>query len=310
MYWGPRPIDETCDLPAASSSVIGFAANAYSEQTLHAYCRESTHWEIWARARGWEPDTPSPEQLCEFLEAVSLRYSAQYVRNMRNALSWRSRCLNIRGVARSELVNAKLRAIRESKSCDPPETLTLDHVRAMLARLGDEPFDVRDRALVLLVFWSGIHGPELSKITTNSWYIDRDSIVINIPGRRTPITVHRQEDRRVDLGTWLTKWTNYIPPGHLFPSQTRRGGWGTAMSRSAMWKSLRRLALAIGVRDRSVLIALRRGFIHDAVPVHGAPAVARHLNYQTLAAIAYHYPPLRSLNGAYRRRRRGSRPDG
>jgi len=300
-----RAIVAANDVPALHERAVSLAGFAYAPSTLHQYRRESERWEQYAEARGIDPLAPSVSDICDWLEIVARRYRYWGARTMRSAISFYLRMARVRDVSHDRAIDQLLDSMNKvlPKRANPP--LLAADVRWLLAHLGTEPYDIRDRVVILLAFFCGLDGKELVRLDTASFTIEDDCVVrIHLPSGDIRC-ISGVEDLGCCLAAWLRQWCTLIPSGPLFPVITARGSWSaTSMSESGLVRSVQRIARALGYKRHNLLMALKRGFIQEAVPPCGATAVAHHLRYKSLSGLARHSGAVRAMNGAYRRHRR------
>jgi hypothetical protein len=290
------------DLPDRGQRVAYYAKAHYSHITYDTYTRFAKRWEIYAGAGEVDPQAPSPRDIAQFVEVEARRYSDSTVVMFVQALRYYFECAGVEDITRHVIVQDALRAVAQNKKERRGMFLVSD-VRRMLGQLDDDPCDVRDRCIVLAAFLGGVNGTDMGRLSTDVCTITDDDVAIQLSPRHL-VRISRVDDQTFDFGYWLQRWLSYIPAGPLFPYLTRRGAWSKrAMCYAAFHHVLRRVAGRAGFSQWAVLVSLKRGFIYESVPRHGAVMVAHHLR-MSVAAIEHHYPPARGRNGAYRRRYR------
>lgn len=149
-----------------------------------------------------------------------------------------------------------------------PETLTETEVESLLdAPDVGQPLGMRDRAMLELLYATGLRVSELVGMTT---------LQVNLRQGIVRITGKGDKDRLVPIGeeavSWLQRYLTESRPqlvkaascDALFP--TRRG---TAMTRHAFWHLIKRYALKAGIRTTISPHTLRHAFATHLLN-HGA----------------------------------------
>jgi integrase/recombinase XerD len=140
-----------------------------------------------------------------------------------------------------------------------PVFLTLDEVEALLAAPPDTtPAGLRDRAMLHVLYATGLRVSELVGLSINSVQLDAGYLVARGKG---------DKERLVPLGrravAEVRAWLGRGRPALLRGRTCRAlfvGPRGTALTRQGVWKLLRRHALAAGIRKRLSPHKLRHSF--------------------------------------------------
>ncbi len=216
-----------------------------SENTLAAYRRDLCQL---ARALGGDPSHATQGDL---LECLAERYRHGY----RTSSSARF-LSSVKGFYRHLLHTGRISVDPSAQLEHPklgrrlPGSLTEAEVRALLAApVLDEPVGLRDRAMLELLYASGLRISELVGLSTSS--VNLGQGVVRIIGKGG-------KERLVPMGQEAMRWlVRYLAEGRsrlagstatsaLFPS--RRGG---PMTRQNFWHSVKRYAAKAGI-DRPI----------------------------------------------------------
>lgn len=245
-----RHIDSFLDMLAAEK---GLARN-----TLEAYSRDLNRLADFLKARGVRSWAES--------EAVHLR----------GYLSWlKGRGLSARSIARNVVALRQLYRFLEreeiigespvpsfvlnSRAVKLPHALGKEEVEGLL-RAPDPaaPLGLRDRAMVELLYATGVRVSELVSLQTHQIHLQGDYLTVKGKGSKM---------RAVPFGKWarelLLRYLGEARPRllrgraspYLFITRS-----GKRLTRQAFWKLIRRYALKAGIRKRVTPHTLRHSF--------------------------------------------------
>ena len=230
----------------------------YSPHTLDGYSRDLQKLVEFAAKRG-KKDFSQVEalDLVEFLgelsrSGMSSRSQARLLSAMRSC--WRF--LMAEGICSS---NPCIEIDSPKMGRKLPEFLSLDEVEALLgAARGEKPLQLRDRAMLEVLYATGLRVSELVGLRMNS--VDLQAGLLRAFGKR-------RKERLVPIGAEAqAAVADYLEAGrpallkggrseYLF---VRRGG--KPLTRQGFWKNLKRLALKAGINRRVTPHLLRHSF--------------------------------------------------
>jgi len=172
----------------------------------------------------------------------------------------------VRTGVREDDPTAKLGAPRAGRPL--PKALSEAEVEALLrSPQGDDPLDLRDRAMIELLYACGLRVSELVLLRLNQISLRQGVVRILGKGGKERL-VPMGEAANVAVQAYLTLARPQLTRGqqdeHVFV--TRRGG---AMTRQAFWYMLRRRALDAGIRQSISPHMLRHSFATHLLN-HGA----------------------------------------
>jgi integrase/recombinase XerD len=221
------------------------AERAFSVHTVEAYARDVRRYLECLRDGGrLDPDRATRADVERFLtglaaEGISPRSSARMLSSVRAFHRHRTE--------RDEEAHdptGEVRGPREARAL--PESLDRGEVEALLAApQGDEPETVRDRAMLMLLYASGLRVSELCALPHGA--IDARQGIVRVRGKGGKERLVPVSGRALDaVRAYVDSIRNTILNGRhsrdLFV--TRRGG---RMTRQNFWERLRRWALAAGI---------------------------------------------------------------
>ena len=259
-------------LPAASAEAIdrfldalwledGLAAN-----TLAAYRRDLTLYAQWLAAEGGKPIDASAES--DLLGYANERHAGSRASSTNRRLTVFKRYF--RWALRERLVSAdptlKLGAARQPLRV--PKTLSEAQVEALLGAPDvDTPLGLRDRAMLELMYASGLRVSEL--VTLKSVHVGLAEGALRVTGKGS-------KERVVPFGEeahgWLTRYLREARAAILGGQAsdalfvTARGG---AMTRQAFWGLVKKHARAAGIEAALSPHTLRHAFATHLLN-HGA----------------------------------------
>jgi integrase/recombinase XerD len=238
--------------------------------TLAAYRRDLTLFGQWQQS---QPAPPTPRALAQTTEADLLAFMA--ARHASTRATTANRRLTVfkrffRWAAREHLVTAdptlKLLAARQSMRV--PKSLSEAQVEALLAAPQvDEPLGLRDRAMLEVMYASGLRVSELVQLRTV--HLGLDEGVLRVMGKGS-------RERLVPFGAeahdWLTRYLGQARAAILNGRQsddlfvTRLGA---GMSRQMFWRLIKRHALQAHITAPLSPHTLRHAFATHLLN-HGA----------------------------------------
>jgi integrase/recombinase XerD len=228
-----------------------------SPRTVEAYARDLVGYlETLRQARVGSPDAVRQEHVRGHLAALGRRLSARSQARHLASIRMLHRFLVAErhaGADPTEQVETPRQARRL------PVFLTLDEVEALLAAPPDTtPAGLRDRAMLHVLYATGLRVSELVGLSINSVQLDAGYLVARGKG---------DKERLVPLGrravAEVRAWLDRGRPALLKGRASRAlfvGPRGTALTRQGVWKLLRRHALAAGIRKRLSPHKLRHSF--------------------------------------------------
>lgn len=266
---GASRVDTADTVPPASQAAIDayldelWLERGLSPNTLAAYRRDLT---ALARAVPRPLLTLSPQDL---LDCLAARFQSGY--RARSSARWLS-C--VRGFYRHQVFKGRLAVDPSAELALPklgrplPGALTEREVQALLmAPDTDDPVGLRDRAMLELLYASGLRISELVGLTMTS--LNRRQGVVRVTGKGN-------KERLVPVGQEALRWIDdYLargrpalvrgrPSGALFPSRL-----GRVMTRQTFWHAVKRYAHAAGIPREISPHTLRHAFATHLLN-HGA----------------------------------------
>jgi len=229
-----------------------------SRNTIEAYARDLRDFSFFLEQRAnSDPLSVSPDKIMLYFKMLrEEKFSARSLARNISALKGFYRFL-LREGALEETPLRHLRTPRISQKL--PEILTRDDFEHIVRQVkGARPADLRDRAMIELLYATGLRVSELVHLSIHD-------LELNVGYLRTK--GKGSKERIVPIGrAAIRALKNYLPtlrhsstPGPrvraLFP-----GRGGREITRQGFWKILRRYAAAAGIRKRITPHTLRHSF--------------------------------------------------
>jgi integrase len=182
------------------AKVEGYVEAGIAPATRRAYRADLDHFRAWG---GSMP--ASDAQVAAYLAAHADALSAATLTRRLAAISVAHEARRLPNPVCSPLVRATLRGIRREHGVAQRQAKPLlrDDLFDVLARMGDRPKDLRDKALLLIGFAGGFRRSELCAVDCTNIEQARQGIVITIPRSKTD---QQGEGRKVGIPFGRTRW--------------------------------------------------------------------------------------------------------
>ena len=237
----------------------GLAANS-----VESYRRDLTRLKVYAESRRREPEALGKAELTQFV--MSLTREGLSARTVARMLS------SVRGFFHYLLLDGHLKSDPTADLMSPqagqklPRFLTQEEVEKLTqAPDTTTPQGVRDRAMIELLYATGLRVSELVGLTTSS--VDVDGGLLSCTGKGS-------KQRRVPVGRTAIAWLQRYEAARrslLTGRESQRlfvGQAGRALTRQSFWASLKKHAERAGLRGVSPHV-LRHSFATHLLE-HGA----------------------------------------
>jgi len=213
---------------AQQDAIRHYLSKSLSDASKRAYAADIKHFRTSGR------DIPStPETVAGYLAEIARTHATATIQRRVVAIARAHRAFGHADPCQSELVKAVLRGIRRTKGTAQREAQALqrDDLFAVLAKMGDRPIDLRDRALLLIGFAGAFRRSELVALNVDDVQHVRQGMVLNLRRSKTDQT---GQGRKIAIPhgrtRWcpirhLTAWLDHasITEGPLFRSMDRHG---------------------------------------------------------------------------------------
>lgn len=224
-----------------------------SRNTIQAYRRDLTGYQIWLSARQLEPATVSADDLVAFIsERKKSGHATSTIARQIAAIRMLHRFMAIEEI-RPDDPAADLDGVKVPSGI--PKPLTEDQVTSLLdAVIGNEPAHRRDRALLELLYATGARISEVVGLSLGD--IDFDDALVRLYGKggKERIVPYGSSAERA-IEDWFgpsgraamvpTKWKRRGDAEAVFLNQ--RGG---RLSRQGAWLILNKYGEAAGITDQ------------------------------------------------------------
>ena len=253
MAEAPNPLEPFLDAFVAYLR----AERGLSPRTVEAYARDLVEYlEALRRARVGTPAEVLQEHVRGHLATLGRRLSARSQARHLAAIRMFHRFLVAERHAAADPTE-QVETPRQARRL--PVFLTLDEVETLLEAPRDTtPAGLRDRAMLHVLYATGLRVSELVGLSVNSVQLDAGYVVARGKG---------DKERLVPLGrravAEVRAWLGRGRPALLRGRGSRAlfvGPRGTALTRQGVWKLLRRHALAAGIKKRLSPHKLRHSF--------------------------------------------------
>ncbi len=255
----PHQGEDSSLLRASDAFLLGLdVERGASRNTLEAYARDLREYlGFLLTKRVREPEEISRDLVLEFLtlrtaDGLSARSRARLLSTLRG---YHRHCCESGLSAGDPTENMSGPRLPRTL----PRSLRIEEVERLLATpVGDTPLGLRDRALLELLYASGLRASEICSIPVAG---------TDLRERRVRVRGKGEKDRLVPLGEpaadALEAWIQGGRPRILRPQSPDRlflNARGGALSRVGLWKILKRHAAGIGMADRVTPHVLRHSF--------------------------------------------------
>jgi len=304
-YEGPRPDlvpvvhgDPQLVLAPLVEKAQGYARASKAPSTWRTYESVWRVYTAWCRTQGVPPLPSTPEVVVAYLVARSDEVRPQTLKKHLAVISKLHKLQGYETPIKSEMVKTTLAGIRRTVgvATSPKKALRVEHVRQAVAHLGSDTIGVRDRALVLVGFTTGMRRSEIAALQVADVEFEPEGAVLTI--RRSK----RDQDgrgRRVlapymsssttcpvrALRTWLE--TRGVESGALFVRLDPAAEGIQGMSGWAVAQTIKRVTKKSGL-DPSVFSghSLRRGFCTETARAGASEReIARSTGHRSMSVL-------------------------
>ena len=292
----------TGDLPARLLEVmVGYARRGRADNTWRAYEADLRHFAAWCDLEGLSALPAEPATIAGYLAAHATALSVSTLRRRLAAISVMRQATGYTK-ANSPTSAAEVKAvwsgIRRAHGVAPQKVRAARTkvINAIVAGLGSEPIDVRDRALLLIGFAGALRRSELAALDTADITEDDQGLRLMLARSKTD-----QEGETKTLGlpygsnpatcpvrAWRA-WRQLAcaDTGPAFRPVTRHGRIGaTRLSGRGVADMIGRRARAAGLDGHFAGHSLRSGFATEGY-AQGTPelAIMRHGRWRSAAVM-------------------------
>ena len=269
----------TAHSPALPDDLIAkameYARASRSEATLKTYGSAWRLFSGWCDSYGLCPLPSAPQTVAAYIAEQAEHLRPATIKKYLAAISTAHKVAGVPTPTNSEAVRLTMQGLRRVKgvASSTKTALRIEHIRRVVAGLGDAPVDVRDRALLIVGFSTGMRRSEIVGIDIDDIAFAPEGAVVTIRrskrdqegrGREVPVLrgTHEETCPVRALRAWLALLERTT--GSLF-IRLDRGGDGQRLSGKAVALVVKRRAEDAGLDP--VLFSghsLRRGFVSEA----------------------------------------------
>lgn len=189
-----------------SDGVHALISNSLSDATRRAYRSDMAQYEAWG---GAIPSTPAT--VAEYLSELAQTHTVATITRRLASLAKAHRAVSSDDPTKSEIVKATVRGIRRSLGTAQREAKPVlkEDLFQMLARMGNRPKDIRDKALLLVGFAGAFRRSELVGLDVADIEHVRQGIILTLRRSKTDQT---GAGRKIGIPFGRTRW---CPVKHL-----------------------------------------------------------------------------------------------
>ncbi|MBM3324725.1 MAG: tyrosine recombinase XerD [Calditrichaeota bacterium] len=234
--------------------------------TLESYRRDLLEFSTWCEKEDLDFDEVTPRRLTDYLQHLSIglsaRSRARHLSSLRGFLRWRI----VTGRGRSD-PTAGLKGPKLPFRL--PDVLSVSQVENLIGAVaGDEPVNLRDRAMLEVAYGCGLRVSELVNLRRKDLLLDRGVLLVRGKGgRQRMVPIGGCAERA--LTAWLSHGRAHIrrqKKGNFVPLSVRAGDYvflnqrGLPISRMGFWKILRHYLDKAGIKGHASPHTLRHSF--------------------------------------------------
>jgi len=279
------------------------ATASRADATLAAYESDWKHFVAWAAARNLIALPGGPVTVAMYAAELAETYKPSTITRRMAAISVAHQHAGHQSPTHDASVRSVLAGIRRTSGTATTQVApaTIGDIRRMVARLGDTPIDVRDRALLLLGYAGAFRRSELVALDVDDLNDNADGLVVTVrnskrdqEGRGDTKAIPFGTDRETCPVRAVKAWLQHasITEGPVFRSVDRHGNVHDArLSGRAVAIVIKRTAERAGLDPESYSgHSLRAGFVTTAA-ANGATerAISRQTGHAPNSAVLRTY---------------------
>jgi integrase/recombinase XerD len=234
--------------------------------TLDNYRRDLLEFSTWCERESLDFDEVSQRRLMDYLQHLSIglsaRSRARHLSSLRGFLRWRIATGRGRSDPTSGLKGPKI-------PFRLPDVLSVSQVESVIGAVaGDEPVQLRDRAMLEVAYGCGLRVSELVGLCRKDLQLNKRLVLVRGKGGRERLVPLGGHAARA-LSAWLSQGRAHIrrqKKGSLVPLTARAGDYvflnqhGLPLSRMGFWKILRHYLDEAGIKGHASPHTLRHSF--------------------------------------------------
>ena len=235
-----------------------------SENTINAYRNDLVALTEFAADPGNRYSAPidwnqfDEERVAEYVESLDDRGYSSSTRS-RKIASLRSfmRFLRAEGIT-DDLATRRLKSPRGGKPL--PKSLTVDQIEALLEQVSDadSPTELRDRAVVELLYAGGLRISEITALDID--HVNFDNSTVRVFGKGSKERIVPLYDAAMDaIAEYFTLGRRHLGR-HQDPDAMFLNARGGRITRQGLWLQLKKISLAAGVTKTITPHMLRHSF--------------------------------------------------
>lgn len=224
-----------------------------SENTLTAYARDLLAFEGYLKAQETSVEAVTAEELRTYLTSLEAQYAASSVERHLSCIRGLYRHLRAEGI-RDDDPLAQTLSPRPTPRL--PKALSISEVVGLIESIeGDKPLDLRDRAIVEVLYGTGMRISELCGMDLGA--LNMSSALVRVLGKGS-------KERMVPLGRFAQEALRlYLNQGrsHLRATSDQQAVFlnprGDRLSRQGAWLAIKKRAVVVGLSSKLTPHTLR-----------------------------------------------------
>jgi site-specific recombinase XerD len=282
--------NKAIELAGLAAKAAGYAHASRAHNTRRAQASDWRHFTAWCARLGESALPCEPATLCLYLTAHAEILSVNTLRRRTGSISQAHQAAGLESPTTAASVKSVWRGIARSdrRPVHRATPLVVEAMRLALDQLGDDPRDIRDRALLLAAWGGALRRSEVCNLTSMDVELHDKGMLLTI---RRSKTDQLGDGRSIAIPYGRTApycpvrayvaWRAYLParPGPLFVGINNAGEMGdTALADKHVARLVKRVALAAELVGEYSGHSLRAGF---ATAAAAAGASERSIMAQT-----------------------------
>lgn len=179
-----------------------FAIASRAPATLAAYASDFRHFTEWTEVRGFSALPATPETVALYVTDLAATFKASTITRRIAAISVAHQHHGFDSPTRDGAVRSVLTGVRRTLGTAPRQAApaTIGDLRRWVARLGDRPIDLRDRAILLLGFAGAFRRSELVSLDVADLQDRPEGLLVRLRRSKTD-QEGRGSDKPIPFGT-------------------------------------------------------------------------------------------------------------
>lgn len=275
-----------------------YATRSKAESTLRAYDSSWRAFTAWCRERNLQPLPASPAVVASYVAHLGETLRPQTVKRHMAGIAQAHKLAGVETPTQHEAVRLTLQGLIRMKglTVQPKKALRIEHLKLMVGPPRSDRVEIRDSAILLLGFATGMRRSELVGLNVEDLSFEPEGIAIDIRksktdqqgrGRKVAVPLGHGEDTCPvrAVRQWIE--AGQVETGPLFTRLDPASVPGQGLTGRSIALIIKKRATRAGL-DPQVFAghSLRRGFATEAVRAGASESdVARSTGHRSLATL-------------------------